>query len=158
MKRIEFFSVLLSVFFVLVCTSFSHAQPVMKEKAKNVINRTSVVVYAAHKYTIANQVYTGNLKKAVVHQQIAISLYNDGKYVRAIHQSRRARELARLQIDANSGQYPPGFEPGSDESPDGIAPTNEELDAEADSSTLSATTPGDKELAAQPLTDIEITE
>jgi hypothetical protein len=157
MKRIALLPVLVSLIFLFMTASVQ-AQPVMKEKSKKVINRTAVVVYAAHKYTMANHVFTGNLKKAVVHQRLAISLYDQGKFVRAIHQSQRAREFARLQIEANSGIYPAGFEPATDETPDGPAPSATELDTEADSSALNATVGDDKALSSEPLDDLEIKE
>ncbi|MPM26333.1 hypothetical protein SDC9_72834 [bioreactor metagenome] len=157
MKRIAILPVLVSLVFLFMASAVQ-AQPVMKEKSKNVINRTAVVVYAAHKYTMANHIYTGNLKKAVVHQLLAISLYDQGKYVRAIHQSRRAREFARLQLEANSGTYPAGFEPSTDETPDGPAPTEAELDTEADSSAFNSTVSDDKALSSEPLDGLEIKE
>lgn len=156
MKRIALLPLLLSFTFVLLSSGIISAQPVMREKAKNVINRSAAVVYTAHKWTMANKVFTGNLKKAVVHQRFAIKLFNDGKYMKAIHHARRARELARLQIEANAGTFPAGYEPSSDENAEGPAPTNEELDLEV--ATDSAATAEDKDLSTQPLNDLEIKE
>lgn len=156
MKRITL-SVLISFAFLLF-NSATQAQPVMKDKAKNVVNRSAIVIYAAHKYTLANQVFTGNLKKAVVHQNLAISLFNEGRYMRAIHQSRRAREFARLQLEANNGNYPAGFEPTSDELPEGPVPEAAELDAEADSSLFNSTISDDQKLSKEKLDNLEIKE
>ena len=157
MKRIALLPVLISLVFLFMSASIQ-AQPVMKEKAKNVINRSAIVIYAAHKYTLANQVFTGNLKQAIVHQYLAIALFNEGKYMRAIHQSLRAREYAGLQLEANKGNYPAGFEPANDELPEGPVPEAAELDAEADSSGLQATVGSDEQLAKEPLNDLEIKE
>jgi hypothetical protein len=158
MKRIAFLPVLLSFFLLFAGTALVQGQPVMREKAKKVINRTAIVVYAAHKQTIANQVFTGNLKKAVIHQRIAIKLFHEGKFMKAIHHSRRARDLARLQIEANHGTFPAGFEPTSDESAEGPAPTNEQLDEEANSSEYNSTSGDDKQISTEPLDDMEIKE
>lgn len=156
MKRLAILPVLISFFFVILASGTVSAQPVMREKAKNVINRTAIVIFTAHKWTLANHVYTGNLKKAVAHQRFAIRLFNEGKFMKAIHHSRRARELARLQIEANKGAYPAGFEPTADESPEGPAPSTEELDQAV--STDESGTADDKELSEQPLENIEIKE
>ncbi len=156
MKRLAILPVLLSFFLVILASGTVSAQPVMREKAKNVINRTATVIFTAHKWTLANHVFTGNLKKAVAHQRFAIKLFNEGKYMKAIHHSRRARELARLQIEANKGTYPAGFEPTADEAPEGPAPSNEELDQAV--STDESGIADDKELSEQPLDNIEIKE
>ncbi|HBG70255.1 MAG: hypothetical protein A2W93_13130 [Bacteroidetes bacterium GWF2_43_63] len=156
MKRIAL-PLLISFIFLLMGTAVQ-AQPVMKGKAKNVINRSAIVIYAAHKYTIVNQVFTGNLKKAVVHQNLAISLYKDGLYMRAIHHSRYAREFAALQLEANKGTYPAGFEPAFDELPDGPEPNQDLLDFNADESTFNSTISDDEELSKEKLDNLEIKE
>ncbi len=157
MKRIAFLPIIFSLSFIFL-NVFTQAQPVMKEKSKEVINRSAMVIYAAHKYTLANKVYTGFLKQAVIHQYVAIALYYEGKYMRAIHQSRRAREYAGLQLEANNGIYPSGFEPANDELPEGPTPDRDELDAEAIASGLSATVPNDEALSKGILDDLEIKE
>ncbi|MGD9492594.1 MAG: hypothetical protein AB7V36_04505 [Bacteroidales bacterium] len=157
MKRIALIPVIFSLVFLFMGASVQ-AQPIMKEKAKKVVNRSAIVIYAAHKYTITNQVFTGNLKKAVVHQNIAIMLFLEGKYMRAIHQSRRAREFARLQLEANSGRYPAGFEPESDEMPEGPQPDNSELDAEAEASEFNSIINDDEALSKEKLDNLEIKE
>lgn len=105
-----------------------NAQPVVKQKAKKVINRTAVVIHAAHKETMVHHVYTGKLKHAVAHQRFAIRLYHEGRFMRSMHHSRRARQLAHMHIEANKGTPPPGFELQNDERPDGMIPPNTDID------------------------------
>lgn len=81
----------------------SFGPQVKKEQAKRVIRRTAVVIHVARKKVREGKVYTGNLARAVAHQRLAIRLYREGKFFRAIHHSRRARHLAILAIKANKG-------------------------------------------------------
>lgn len=76
--------------------------------AKRVIRRTAIVIHHAHKQVKENKNYTGDLARAIAHQRYARKLYFDGKYLRAMHQSRRARQLAILSIKANKGTEPAG--------------------------------------------------
>lgn len=74
-----------------------------KVHARRVIRRTAVVLRIAQKKVKEGKVYTGNLARAVAHQRYARKLYFQGKFLRAMHQSRRARRLAILAIQANKG-------------------------------------------------------
>lgn len=74
-----------------------------KVHARRVIRRTAGVILIAQKKVKEGKVYTGNLARAVAHQRYARKLYMQGKYLRAMHQSRRARRLAILAIQANKG-------------------------------------------------------
>ena len=74
-----------------------------KIHARRVIRRTAVVIRVAQKKVKEGKVYTGNLARAVAHQRYARKLYFQGKFLRAMHQSRRARHLAILAIQANKG-------------------------------------------------------
>ena len=76
---------------------------IKKEQAKRVIRKTAVVIRVAHRRVKEGHIYTGNLAKAIAHQKFARKLYREGKYFRAIHQSRRAKFLAMLAIKANKG-------------------------------------------------------
>lgn len=156
MKPFAFFSVFLTLCFFT--TINLQAQPVMKEKAANVIKRTAVALDAAHKATSENKVYTGNLKLAVIHQQFSIELFNEGKYMRAIHHSQRARELSRLQLEANSVICPEGYEANFDEKPDGPKPDAEALDDDANKSQFSKIVADDKILSSNPLKNIDLSE
>lgn len=106
MKTIKALLILL-VLPALVSVSETSAQPakalVKKEHSKRVIRRTAAVIIIAHKKVKEGKVYTGNLARAIAHQKFARKLYREGKYFRAIHQSRRARQLAILAIKANKG-------------------------------------------------------
>jgi hypothetical protein len=75
-----------------------------KVHARRVIRRTAVVILTAQKKVKEGKVYTGDLARAVAHQRYARRLYLQGKYLRAMHHSRRARRLAILAIQANKGQ------------------------------------------------------
>ncbi|MGL5888528.1 MAG: hypothetical protein ACRC3B_01505 [Bacteroidia bacterium] len=74
-----------------------------KVHARRVIRRTAIVIVSAQKKVKENKVYTGNLARAVAHQRYARKLYLQGRYLRAMHHSRRARQLAILAIKANKG-------------------------------------------------------
>ncbi len=76
---------------------------VEKFQARKVLHRTAVVVFHAHKLVKQNKNYTGDLAKAIAHQRFAKKLYVQGKYYRAIHQSRVARMYALKAIKANKG-------------------------------------------------------
>ena len=76
---------------------------VEKHHARKVIHRTAVVVFHAHKQVKKGKNYTGDLAKSIAHQRYAKKLYVQGKYLRAIHQSRLARLFAIKAIKANNG-------------------------------------------------------
>lgn len=77
-----------------------------KLHAKRVIRRTAIVIRHAQTCVRSNKNYTGDLARSVAHQRFARKLYFEGKYLRAMHQSRRARQLAILAIQANKGTEP----------------------------------------------------
>lgn len=79
-----------------------------KMRAKRVIRRTAIVIRHAQNLVRENKNYTGDLARAIAHQRYARKLYFEGKYLRAMHQSRRARQLAVLSIQANKGTEPAG--------------------------------------------------
>ncbi len=74
-----------------------------KIHARRVIRRTAYVILHAQKKVKENKNYTGDLARAVAHQRYARKLYFQGKFLRAMHQSRRARHFAILAIQANKG-------------------------------------------------------
>ncbi|TND01783.1 MAG: hypothetical protein FD123_4159 [Bacteroidetes bacterium] len=75
-----------------------------KVHARRAIRRTTFVIHRAHKAVKENKVYTGNLARAVAHQRFARRLYMNGKFLRAMHQSRVARRYAILALKANKGE------------------------------------------------------
>jgi hypothetical protein len=79
-----------------------------KIHARRVIRRTAIVIRHAQTCLQQNKNYTGDLARSVAHQRFARRLYFQGKYLRAMHQSRRARQLALLSIHANKGTEPAG--------------------------------------------------
>ena len=99
MKNLKF----LLVIFLIPAFAFALGPKPNKISAKKVIRRTAIVILHAHKKVKEGKVYTGNLARAIAHQKFARKLYREGKYARAIHQSRRARRLAILAIKANKG-------------------------------------------------------
>ncbi|HET6990018.1 MAG TPA: hypothetical protein VFJ43_01790 [Bacteroidia bacterium] len=74
-----------------------------KVHARRVIRRTAYVILAAQKKVQENKNYTGDLARAIAHQRYARKLYFRGEFLRAMHQSRRARQFAILAIQANKG-------------------------------------------------------
>lgn len=132
----------------------SFAQPGQRIAAKKCIRRTTVVMMHAHKLLKENKVYTGNMSKSVRHQRYARFLFRKGKFVRAIHQSRRARQLAFLVISANKGTANKDWELTSEENPAG-APTDAELEKELPADKDNMT---DEKLANEDLKDIDVEE
>lgn len=82
------------------------ARKAEKIHARRVIRRTAIVIRHAQTCVRENKNYTGDLARSIAHQRYARKLYFDGKYLRAMHQSRRARQLAVLAIKANKGTEP----------------------------------------------------
>lgn len=82
------------------------ARKAEKVHARRVIRRTAIVIRHAQTCVRENKNYTGDLARSIAHQRYARKLYFDGKYLRAMHQSRRARQLAVLSIKANKGTEP----------------------------------------------------
>lgn len=107
--------------------------PALRIKSKRVIRRTAVVVLAAQAAVKDGKVYTGNLARAVAHQRFARSLWRRGMYLRAIHQSRRARVLALMAINANKGTVKADY--NFDKEEQGYAkdsPADSQLDSDLD--------------------------
>lgn len=106
-----------------------HHPEVKKVVAHRVIHKTAIVILVAHKKVNEGKVYTGNLARAIAHQHFARKLYREGKYLRAIHHSRRSRILAIMAIKANKGVEESSwkFNKEEEESMKG-APSENELD------------------------------
>jgi len=130
----------------------SFAQPGQRIAAKKCIRRTTVVMMHAHNKLKENKVYTGHMAKSVRHQRYARFLFRQGKFIRAIHQSRRARQLAFLVIQANKGTVEKGWELSSEENPKG-APSDAELEKELPADTENTT---DEKLAGEDLKDVDL--
>ena len=81
-----------------------------KRHARRVIRRTAIVIRHAQTCLQTNKNYTGDFARAIAHQRFARRLYFKGNYLRAMHQSRRSRQLAILSIQANKGKAPAGSE------------------------------------------------
>jgi hypothetical protein len=77
-----------------------------RKVAKDMIKRTAFVIRIAHKEVNEHHVYTGDLARAIAHQKFAKQLFHDGEYLRAMHQTKRARRLAAKAIKANRGEVP----------------------------------------------------
>lgn len=107
-----------------------------KMHAKRVLRRTAIVIRHAQTCVRENKNYTGDLAKSVAHQRFARKLYFEGKYLRAMHQSRRGRQLAILSIKANKGTEPTGAanEKEDEEIMNSENVTDTELDTELDTS------------------------
>jgi hypothetical protein len=142
----------LSLIMMIGLSSF--AQPGQRIAAKKCIRRTTVVIMHAQKKLKENKVYTGNMVKSVRHQRYARFLFRQGKFLRAIHQSRRARQLAFLVIQANKGTVEKGWELSKEENPAG-APTDSDLEKELPADTENKT---DEKLAGEDLKDIDVEE
>ncbi|HTL82230.1 MAG TPA: hypothetical protein VL651_11020 [Bacteroidia bacterium] len=106
----KFFRPLLVIVLLIAGTSVMNAQPrrpavrhADKVHARRVIRRTAYVILAAQKQEQINKVYTGDLARAIAHQRLARKLYFRGEFLRAMHQSRRARYFAILAYQANKG-------------------------------------------------------
>ncbi len=139
---------------LILLSSFSFAQPAKRAHAHRAIRRTAAVLIYAHKQVKENKVYTGNLARAVRHQRYARFLFKQGKYVRAIHHARRARQLGFLAINANKGVVQKDWEPNKDEAGDKTA-DDKTLEKELPSEGAGLT---DEQLIAQELTDIDLEE
>jgi hypothetical protein len=85
--------------------------PGPREDAKTVIHRTSGVIIEGQRDEARGRVYTGdNLSASIAHQHLAIRLFQQGKFERAINQSIRARNLAFAVIRANRGVIRPEWQ------------------------------------------------
>ena len=132
-KTLLFFFLVPAFVFANHAGSFSQPRnpQIKKEQAKRVLRRTAITIMLAHKKVKEGKVYTGNLARAIAHQKFARKLYREGKYFRAIHQSRRAKFLAVLAIKANKGIESADMNYSKeDESAMKKGPSDEELDKE----------------------------
>lgn len=108
MKNLKTIILLLMIPFMGISFSakaekFANPGKVNKLVAHRVLKKTAYVIIIAHKKVKDGKKYTGDLSKAIAHQKYARKLYNEGKYLKAIHHSRRARFLAVQAIIANGG-------------------------------------------------------
>ena len=129
---------------------------IKKEQAKRIIRRTAVVILIAHKKVKEGHVYTGNLAKAIAHQKFARKLYRDGKYFRAIHQSRRAKFLAIQAIKANKGveSAEMRYSRDDDEATKG-GPSDDELDKEMEKEMPGQTMKDEDVITSEPDVDLK---
>lgn len=105
-----------------------------KVHARRVIRRTAIVIRHAHTLVKENKNYTGDLARSIAHQRYARKLYFNGRYLRAMHQSRRGRQLALLSIKANKGTEPAGsgYEKEDEEIMNAEKVSDADLDTELD--------------------------
>jgi hypothetical protein len=78
--------------------------PSPREDAKIIIHRTVPVIIEAQNDVARGRVYTGDLSASIAHQHLALRLFRQGQYARAISQSMRARNLAFAAIRANKAE------------------------------------------------------
>ncbi len=153
MKKIK------TIIVLLLVSAFAFeasAGPVERIHAKRFLRRTAAVIIHAHKVVKEGKVYTGNLARAIAHQHYARKLYREGKYLRAIHHSRRARHLAFLAIAANKGKEPADLKMNAEEeklSKD--SPKEEELDKDLQAAMPSETSKDEDVMAASPDVDLD---
>lgn len=127
MKKLNYLLILL----LLPAFAFVEGPKASKFAAKKVIRRTAMVIIYAHKKVKEGKVYTGNLARAIAHQKFARKLYREGKFHRAVHQARRARQLAVFAIKANKGAEIAEMKFSKEEEGAGKdAPSDTELDKE----------------------------
>jgi len=146
-------SILLLSALLVLFSSFSFGQPRKRMHAHRAIRKTAVVLVYAHKQVKQNKVYTGNLARSVRHQRYARFLFRKGKYARAIHHTRRARQLAFLAINANKGTINKEWEPAKEDTAG--APEDKELEKELPKDSENLT---DEQLILQELTDVDLEE
>jgi hypothetical protein len=132
----KFMLLLLVGLFIVPAAGFAQKKhkPGQKIAAHRVIRKTAFVIHHAHKKVKENKVYTGNLARAIRHQKYARILYRNGKFLRAMHQSRRARHFALLAIKANKGEETAdlNFSKEDEDLMKKNAPSDSDLDREVD--------------------------
>ena len=148
---------------LFLCPFISSAQmknkgpkPGQKIAAHRVLVKTAFVIHHAYKKVKENKVYTGNLARAMRHQKYARILYRQGKYVRAMHQSRRARYFALLAIKANKGEETDDmkFSKEDEASMSKNAPSDADLDKEMEQAMKNEPTKDEDVMGAEPDVDI----
>jgi hypothetical protein len=100
----------------------------LRERADRSIRQTSIVLAIGRQAVKKNKVYTGSLAKAHNHREYAIWLFRQGNYVRAIHHSRRSRNLAAEAIRANQQQVQAELLADEGTALPGPVPSDTELD------------------------------
>lgn len=123
-------SIISSVLAMLFVFQLVHATPKERIKARSVIQKTIKVILHARQIVKKNQVYTGDLAKAVKHQKYSRILFKEGKFQRAAFQSLRARHFARLAIQANKGKEIIEMKNSAEEEKLENKPADQELDLE----------------------------
>lgn len=100
--------VVLSLVIISACATHVvvNEHPNYKIIARDMINKTAFVIRVAHRDVNAHHVYTGDLARAIDHQKFARQLFRGSEYLRAMHQTKRARNLAAMAIKANMGEVP----------------------------------------------------
>lgn len=158
MKSYLKFQIPILLLLILLCMFYeSSAQPRMRFKARRVLRRTAVTIFAAQKDLKQNRVFTGQFSKAVAHQRFAKRLFFRGMYARAIHHSRRARMLAFQVIKANKGVVAKEWEPDAEEQiHDTNSPTDKQLDDEITKEMPDAANLKDEDLVDSILQDVDV--
>ncbi len=129
------------------------AQPVIRHDARHSLHRTALILLEAQQVVKAGKIYTGNFSRAVAHQRFARKLFIDGKWLRSIHQSLRARRLAFLAIEANKGVVQAAWRADAIEKKyEQSIPADEELDKE----TPNLNDQQDEDLLNIQITDIDL--
>lgn len=153
--KLKFLLILSALFFSL---SNIYAQPVVKQNAKKIINRTANVIHIAQQSSENTKILTGDFKKSVSHQVLAVHLFDEGKYNLAICHSLESRKLAKNHIVANSGTLPSELEISDSEKPDVEYLTNEQLNDAAENFDGLYKSVSEEKLAKANLTNIDISE
>jgi hypothetical protein len=105
--------------------------PSPREDAKIIIHRTVPVIVEAQNDVARGRVYSGDLSASIAHQHIALRLFRQGQYARAISQSIRARNLAFAAIRANKAEIRAEWQfDDRERGYVGRAPADADLDAE----------------------------
>lgn len=130
-----------------------------KVHARRVIRRTAIVIRHAHTLVKENKNYTGDLARSIAHQRFARKLYFEGRYLRAMHQSRRGRQLALLSIKANKGTEPAGsgYEKEDEEIMNAENVSDADLDTELDKNMPGYSTK-DEDFVNAALEEIDLTD
>jgi hypothetical protein len=89
----KYFAIILITAFAGICLSSNTVSAQKREETRLFINRTNTILVKAREAVKAGKVYSGDLVKAIYHQQFAKDLYVGKKYKQAIHHSNRARFL-----------------------------------------------------------------
>jgi hypothetical protein len=150
--------VLLTGLFLAPAPGYSQKKnkPGQKIAAHRVLVKTAFVIHHAYKKVKENKVYTGNLARAIRHQKYARILYRKGMYLRAMHQSRRARYFALLAIKANKGEETSdmNFSKEDEAMMKNNAPSDADLDKEVDENMKNEPTKDEDVINTEPDVDL----